>query len=227
MTSTVSRPRHYASRGVTHSRPYVRPGTPLPARETFTGHDDLLAAYDEFLALDAAQRTRKADSVRLRTEAKAAEQSHSADLRAAMASGKSAPKNRAPELLEEAERAERMAAEAKQGTTAVGHTLGELIAQAAPSLYDDLDKEMSAAAEEVEAVADQLTTAWTRWDAAWHLRLLLSRSEIIGGNLTPHQTTTGPPAAVTAALAAFKSEAGKLDELKNDERVIQEWRRAN
>lgn len=220
---------HYMQRGARHRTPYVQPGQPLLPREIFEGRTELLEQYDRMVSLTEAMKHHQAEQARLGAEATAAEQAYHRNVREAMATGQDATKveNQQPRLQAEAKAHGQFHDEAKKGAVACGHALGELIAEAAPTLFADSEATMATSAAEVTKAVAHLRKTWAVWSSAWSVRVVLGSAHLLGGQLGGYRGNAPLPEEVAAALATLEDHLKSLDRLKSDEANIAAFRQAD
>lgn len=197
----------------------------LPQRGTFDGHAEILAAYDEFVSLKATLRHHEDQSVAKRAASTQAEITYKGEVLEAMKAGTDAAKvkNRAPQLLAEAEGHSALAADAKLATLDAGRQLGALVQEHGREFYAAAEDRMDAAVRVIAENVDALRAAFGEWSAAWGVRDHLSRMVNSGGTWSG-QLANGLSPAVTQALAELSRPADILGRLKADESTLGAWR---
>lgn len=220
---------HYMKRDQNHRRPTVTPRQPLPPREIFTGQTDLLAKYDRMAALNDAMAEHQTAEMRLQAEATAAEQDYHRNVREAMATGQDPAKvtNKADNLRAQAKGHVDFGTQAKTAATALGFELGELIAAAAPALFEQSETTMTKAATDVIKAVAHLRATWSTWGLAWNVRCILGSAHYAGGQIGGYRPHQPLPPEVDAALKVIEDHLQSLDRLKSDEANVTEFRAAN
>jgi hypothetical protein len=216
----------YYSRSAQRRPIVINASSELLPRETFLGHPELLAFYDEFLTLKERTIHYNRQARTKAAEAEVARGVYKAAKAAALGSGGD------PELIEDTSEALDKQADEYRGyardatsqATRVGTALGPLMAAAAPHLFAPSEAVMDDAATQVRGSLADLKKTWAVWSTSWAIRRKLSEMHLLGGQQYGISEGAALPLEVTQALSVLEDHLRNIDRLQADEIELEDWR---
>jgi hypothetical protein len=199
------------------NRPYVNVRQPLPPREWFTPHPEVLTAYDEMVRLNEAIVKHAHEAIACRAKADSADADYSQAVAEALRTGADPDgvTNKRDAYLAQATAHDRLSAEAKTEATAHGHRFGPIMQRVAKDVAAAAEERIRAALAELDRI--EATKQAYRADIAraWPVRRAMSALHFVGGSLSQQYnvTTTDP----REELDALNAEEAKITERRAKE----------
>jgi hypothetical protein len=228
LTTNLKQATHltFYSRSAQRRPVVINASSELLPRETFLGHPELLALYDEFQTLKERTTHYLKEARKKAADAEAARAVYKAAKATALGNGND------PEVIEDisealdkqAEEYRGYARDATSRATRVGTALAPLMASAAPLLFAPSEAVMDDAATQVRGSLADLRRTWAVWSAAWATRRKLSELHVVGGQQFGISGGAALPAEVTAALNVLEDHLRSIDRLQAEEIELEDWR---